>query len=241
MVLPGVAMTDKPTPTPFEHSVITECFAIQDLEEELRSRKAELLEYLGEEADALRASRVLAILYWRHSNITNSVDLAEILNCTNLSLRKMCGRIKVCLECLDCGDEVEVTCKSRAELTRRRTIVLCVACEETRRVQRERDAAAWHQRSTALVAQRSARIEALRSMPYGDYLQTPEWRERRLYALRRARYACQLCSSKTQLQVHHRTYERRGNEKEEDLIVLCDDCHSKFHDKPSLSEKAASL
>jgi len=74
-------------------------------------------------------------------------------------------------------------------------------------------------------------ITELRDMPYKEYLQTKHWQEIRKKALHRANYKCQLCSSKENLNVHHNTYENRGCEKEEDLIVLCQKCHGKFHDK----------
>ncbi len=32
------------------------------------------------------------------------------------------------------------------------------------------------------------------------------------------------------LDVHHRMYERRGEERDVDLIVLCHECHSIFHE-----------
>ena len=73
--------------------------------------------------------------------------------------------------------------------------------------------------------------DALARMPYANYLQTPEWRERRLAALERAHYRCQVCYGSLYLQVHHRTYERRGREWPEDLTVLCDACHALFHGK----------
>ena len=38
-------------------------------------------------------------------------------------------------------------------------------------------------------------------------------------------FACGLCGSKKQIQVHHRTYKNQYNEKPEDLIVLCHTCH----------------
>ena len=74
-------------------------------------------------------------------------------------------------------------------------------------------------------------IQELKTMPYQEYLQTEHWRNKRKRALKRANYKCQLCSSKENLQVHHNTYDNRGNEKDEDLIVLCEICHGKFHDK----------
>lgn len=75
-------------------------------------------------------------------------------------------------------------------------------------------------------------LDALKSMSYRDYLNTPHWREMRKRALKSSGYKCQLCNNfdKT-LDVHHRTYERRGEEYIKDLIVLCRPCHSKFHKK----------
>jgi len=76
------------------------------------------------------------------------------------------------------------------------------------------------------------RLAELRAMTYSDYLQTPEWRQRRTVAVDWARGACQLCNSgKKPLHVHHRTYDRLGAELPADLVVLCADCHAKFHGK----------
>lgn len=63
------------------------------------------------------------------------------------------------------------------------------------------------------------RLAELRTMPYGEYLQTPEWRQKREQALERDNYCCRLCNSDERLHVHHRTYERRGNESLEDLTT----------------------
>lgn len=74
-------------------------------------------------------------------------------------------------------------------------------------------------------------LQELKNMPYKEYLQTGHWKNIRKQALFRAKYKCQLCGDKSKLNVHHNTYENRGEEKDEDLIVLCQDCHSKFHNK----------
>jgi 5-methylcytosine-specific restriction endonuclease McrA len=72
----------------------------------------------------------------------------------------------------------------------------------------------------------------LRNMPYNLYLQTDHWQHFRLKALDNAKYICQLCNSKEKkLDVHHRTYENRGRETFNDVIVLCDGCHKKHHGK----------
>jgi hypothetical protein len=73
------------------------------------------------------------------------------------------------------------------------------------------------------------REQALRAMPYDEYLKTEEWQMQRQAALRRANYQCFMCRNKTKLEVHHRTYERLGAELPEDLIVLCEPCHRRHH------------
>lgn len=76
------------------------------------------------------------------------------------------------------------------------------------------------------------RQEDLATMPYKDYLNTPEWKKLRTIMLNKADNRCQICNrGDVTLHVHHRTYDRRGMEKHADLIVLCADCHAKFHDK----------
>lgn len=80
-----------------------------------------------------------------------------------------------------------------------------------------------------------ARIEAVRGKhpdreTYAAYRKTDHWHKARAAALARAGSRCQVCSCKTHLQVHHNTYKNLGEEKPEDLVVLCDSCHETFHD-----------
>jgi hypothetical protein len=79
-----------------------------------------------------------------------------------------------------------------------------------------------------------ARQKYLHTMPYADYLLTPHWQNMRQGALERAQYRCQVCNASKSLHAHHRTYERRGHENQEDLIVLCENCHKLFHDNGKL-------
>lgn len=76
----------------------------------------------------------------------------------------------------------------------------------------------------------------IKSMNYHDFLKTPFWDGVRNYKLRKANYCCELCGGKGILNVHHKTYENHGKEfdpeiADADLIVLCKNCHEKFHDK----------
>lgn len=67
-------------------------------------------------------------------------------------------------------------------------------------------------------------MHALQRMPLEEYLQTREWKDRKERMLQHVGYRCQLCNGKRHLSVQHRTYERRGNELDADLIVLCRRC-----------------
>jgi 5-methylcytosine-specific restriction endonuclease McrA len=82
-------------------------------------------------------------------------------------------------------------------------------------------------------AARNALLAAYRAMPYSDYLATDHWLSIRAAAMYRAGGRCQLCGNGHQqrLQIHHNTYENLGQERPEDLIVLCQSCHEKYHNK----------
>ena len=69
---------------------------------------------------------------------------------------------------------------------------------------------------------------------YAAYIETPGWAAKAQAAKQRAGQKCQLCGAKrkdVQLHAHHNTYQRLGREKNTDLLVLCEPCHSKHHDK----------
>lgn len=68
-------------------------------------------------------------------------------------------------------------------------------------------------------------------MEYSEYLKTNHWKKTRERQLRFAERRCQLCNSNFKLHVHHRSYENLGHEKRSDLVVLCESCHTRFHDK----------
>ena len=67
-------------------------------------------------------------------------------------------------------------------------------------------------------------------MDYYTYINSRLWRDNpaRLAELKAAGFRCRICNvsqDDARLEVHHRTYERRGCERIDDLIALCKDCH----------------
>lgn len=88
----------------------------------------------------------------------------------------------------------------------------------------------WGDEAFAVIERARDRVEALRTMAYQDYLQTPEWAAKRKRKIAEAQGRCQLCNDASlSLHVHHRTYVDRGNERMFDLIALCPTCHEQFH------------
>lgn len=72
----------------------------------------------------------------------------------------------------------------------------------------------------------------IKSMDYYEFLNTPYWKAISEKMKSKANWKCQLCNSNEKLATHHRTYDHHGYEimNLKDLIVLCTECHEKFHD-----------
>jgi 5-methylcytosine-specific restriction endonuclease McrA len=102
------------------------------------------------------------------------------------------------------------------------TTLLCGGCTEFRLHQHNEEC------RTARLAQQ-ARAAQLYKMG-AKYMEQEEWQVRRVQALTRAGYKCQTCSNRdTALDVHHNSYQNYGDERPQDLVVLCRSCHQKIH------------
>jgi hypothetical protein len=68
--------------------------------------------------------------------------------------------------------------------------------------------------------------------PYQKYLRSNHWKILKNEALNYYGYCCALCGTEENLNVHHRNYKNLNKEIiNKDLIVLCRECHKKFHNK----------
>ena len=81
---------------------------------------------------------------------------------------------------------------------------------------------------------------------YRAYLRSPAWRMKRDGKLFDAEYRCERCGYDgldMPLDVHHLTYERVGNERDSDLIVLCRSCHEMEHkeDRAKIDRKTDEI
>ena len=63
---------------------------------------------------------------------------------------------------------------------------------------------------------------------YAVYLNSIEWKQKRLKVLERDRFTCQGCLTNRANEVHHLTYKHVYNEFLFELISLCKPCHDKL-------------
>ena len=100
----------------------------------------------------------------------------------------------------------------------------------------------WYQeasriRQEASQVQEENRIK-LQKEAYADYMQSAQWRAKRLATLDRDSNWCQGCRNALATEVHHLTYERFGNEMIFDLTSVCYECHMKIHPKKAQAPTA---
>lgn len=74
-------------------------------------------------------------------------------------------------------------------------------------------------------------VNKFRIMDYKKYLKTDYWKEFSKKARKHYNNKCQLCGEEQEkLNVHHNNYKNRGKETFDDVILLCDNCHYRFHE-----------
>ena len=71
--------------------------------------------------------------------------------------------------------------------------------------------------------------DAKRRNGYERYLRSSHWARVRSDAFEFYGRECSSCGSTKRLDVHHKTYERKGKERISDLQILCHTCHSELH------------
>ena len=180
------------------------------------------------------------MLFW-HATDVPVWDIADGFGLDGEMVRNIAeSRPTIILRCLDCNEQLHsqgrahfqqmreaLTMFHRAPELLRQYLYTGLHCEDCTQEREERWGEEWRRQEREY----QQRLLDLRSMPYQEYLQTPEWRGRRMRKLDQADHRCQFCNRhQISLNVHHRTYENLGEELDGDLIVLCRDCHRTFHE-----------
>lgn len=176
--------------------------------------------------------QIVRALYWNASYLETAA-IGEAFGIGSGTVPGLAGPIRIGA-CDTCdGDLVAFNRTERTEILSRRGSWRrsCSTCRATSREAIRRQSDADHART-------QERRQELHAMPYQQYLLSPEWQDLRRRMLRRARYRCQVCNrAGLELNVHHRTYERRGFEELADLVVLCRDCHALYHRRGLLPDE----
>jgi 5-methylcytosine-specific restriction endonuclease McrA len=197
--------------------------------DELEERKAAAKERA--ELEIARLSRnkhrelTLRELYWDPRERIPVMLLAKIFRLAVADVAPTVGELELKTSCLLCSRPAVRRLPNRAarrELEREQGANpkwrICPDCRAFRELDLE-----------LLRKKPGERLTAAHRAAYSRYLRTPQWRERRARAIKRAKGKCQLCSSKKGLEAHHRTYIRIGQERDEDITVLCWRCHGGHH------------
>ncbi len=80
------------------------------------------------------------------------------------------------------------------------------------------------------ILQESEKKLIQRRQLYENHLKSQKWRDLRQLVIERENGVCQGCRKSKITQVHHRNYERLGDELLTDLYGFCESCHKKTHD-----------
>lgn len=74
-------------------------------------------------------------------------------------------------------------------------------------------------------------IGKINGIDYNEYIRSDEWKKKRILVAQRENHRCQMCGELVVVHyhIHHKTYARFGNEDLDDLMFLCEDCHTKLH------------
>jgi hypothetical protein len=69
-----------------------------------------------------------------------------------------------------------------------------------------------------------------RSEEYYDYFESDEWKIKKNKLKSQRGNVCEHCGIEIKnLEGHHTTYDNFGDEDDEDIILLCKDCHNYMH------------
>jgi len=200
----------------------------EELEQEKKAIKEKLINDIKEHKDEINQDFI--DFYYYQTNLSSTI-IEEILKLSSPLFRCVSKDYKILSHCPNCNKDKEIHFNSRTDIRTNLNKKLCPECEAERKRKNEENREYEKIWSEKRYAARIAEINRLKYMPYKEYLKTEHWQEVRKAALKKAGYKCALCGSTEHLNVHHRTYENRGDEDIKDVIVLCQNCHAKFHDK----------
>ena len=198
---------------------------VRELERKAANAKKRAEREIGRLARNKHRQEALRRIYWDELERLSVQRIGELFRIPTLEVAARAGELGAKTSCLLCHEDLEVVIRARSH---------------RRELEAESGVNPKHRICGNCTAFRDMDLELLRKKPgekltpahraaYSRYLKTPQWKERRARALKRAKHKCSLCSKKHGLECHHRSYERIGQERPEDLIIICSSCHGTHH------------
>jgi 5-methylcytosine-specific restriction endonuclease McrA len=69
------------------------------------------------------------------------------------------------------------------------------------------------------------------NLEYLAYLRSPQWQAKRERILTARGHRCEVCRHAERLSLHHISYARLYDERDSDLLVVCESCHAAMHSR----------
>jgi 5-methylcytosine-specific restriction endonuclease McrA len=192
---------------------------------------------LGGMSDRPDLVKILVALLW----LWEDIETEWLAEACAMSVRNICevaeAESPIAFNCLDCG--VELPPGDRQQLINRLRsykaflkggnqctpprVLLCAGCIKRRDKDDERQRNVDQKRYRAM-------LRDYRMGSYEGRRTKEEWEILKKQVHSRDGYRCRICNrNDSPLHLHHRTYRTYAEERLEDVITLCADCHGLFH------------
>jgi|CXWL01.1.fsa_nt_gi 5-methylcytosine-specific restriction endonuclease McrA len=211
---------------------------IEDMEHAIMILKERLFELPAQVGSQLETSEerlnAAQYLYWMFPRLSAKAIASGLLGVNVYRFQTYIRSVESSVKCERCKNPIHFQNRSHMQEICKAAVSFCPKYNEGYRILCE---TCWKELSEESermyeryeISRRSS-MQVLKTMVYSEYLKTPHWQERRKKHLKSTGFRCQVCNaSNVTLDVHHRTYERRGQEHYTDLLSLCRSCHDLFH------------
>ena len=165
------------------------------------------------QTDEENRNDLIRFLYWKTD--MSPKEIGELIDVAKERIYGIAGPLPMLMKCQNCKCQFVTTIRSRNETPTN----VCPTCDA---LQIRKDYDKWMNSWTATPMESP--------MHYASYITSHAWKKKAREMREKAGFKCQLCAAIDKpLNVHHNSYERLGRERDDDLLVLCEPCHHKFH------------
>lgn len=169
------------------------------------------------DSDESDRNDLVRYLYWKTDMSPTSIG--ELIDVNKERIYGIAGPLPIQMNCEICQRTYVSTIRSRNEQPSK----TCASCEAVK-IRKEHDI--WMNQWT--------KTPMNSPVNYASYLSSHAWKKTARKMREKAGFKCQLCGANDKpLNVHHNSYERLGRERDDDLVVLCEPCHHRFHNQSS--------